>query len=470
MKSFPKLRFLRWPLIPFGQLLAYSLMLVSPTVLALDILVFYGDLHIDFALWVVAGTMVSAVAIAWVFLGDMAAMALYTQGVEQGNLDLPILRSSGVREVARAVMQLDRKWRRHLQAFSRSLDTDREILENLHDPLLLIDAEMRIVGINTAARDLFGSEPGKRPLADLGYPPVIVQGVRTVLTTKIPAVSEFSILGDRYFEVRIMPIAALAMEDGWDQTVARPDQIAVVVTLHEITESRRLTAMQQRFVANVSHELRTPLASILGFTETLLGPAKNDPDSRERFLKITHDQAERMTRLVTDLQQLSQVEESRHLEVTGTVEIEKLLTMVCDGLALKALTREIGLARPAPAGIPMTVKGDEDQLYRVFQNLIENAIKYGRAGSVVTIATEVSELELGIIIEDQGEGISEEHLAHLGERFYRADQARSRATGGSGLGLAIVLQTLERHHGRLEIASVVGTGSTFTVYLPLLKD
>jgi two-component system phosphate regulon sensor histidine kinase PhoR len=467
-KSLPKLRFLRWPLIPVRQLLAYSLMLVFPTVLALDILVFYGDLHVDFALWVIAGTMVSAVAIAWIFLGDMADMALYTRGVEQGDLEaLPALRSSAVREVARAVMQLDGKWRRHVQAFSRSLDTDKEILETLYDPLLLIDAQQHIVGINAAARQLFGEGGTKKALPELGYPPPIVHGVRTVLDSNRPAVFELILPVERYFEIRIIPIAAIAAQDGWDQLVSRPEQIAVVVTLHEITETRRAVAMQERFVANVSHELRTPLAGILGFTETLLGPAKDDEAARLHFLKITHDQAMRMTRLVADLQQLSNVEEKRHVLITGNVDLARLLPAVCEALNLKAVEREISLHLPDFDNREAIVPGDEDQLFRVFQNLIENAIKYGRPGTAVTLRCQWQGAEISIAVQDEGEGIAAEHLPHLGERFYRADKARSRDTGGSGLGLAIVAQILERHNGRLGVTSEIGRGSIFTVFLPL---
>ncbi len=473
-KSFrrsPKLRFLRWPLIPFGQLLAYSLMLVFPTVLAFDILVFYGDLHIDFALWVIAGTMVTAVAIAWIFLGDMADMALYTRGIEHGNLEeVPAFRSSAVREIARAVMQLDHKWRRHVRAFSQSLETDKEILETLHDPLLLIDSQQHIVGINMAARTLFGGWEPQKSLSQLDYPPVILQQLDIARETNQPAAFQFSLPSDRYFEGRVTPIASVALEEGWDQSVARPKEIAFVISLHEITEMHRTAAMQERFIANVSHELRTPLASILGFTETLLGAAKDDEQARLRFLKIIDDQASRMTRLVTDLQQLTQVEETRHVMANEVIDLGRLLTDVCDALALKAVARDISFDLSGAEGNLTKVRGDEDQLFRVFQNLVENAIKYSRVGSTITISCHCENHEIAVAIKDQGEGIASEHLPHLGERFYRADSARSRSTGGSGLGLAIVTQTLERHRGRLMVTSEPGVGSIFTVILPLGID
>jgi two-component system phosphate regulon sensor histidine kinase PhoR len=226
--------------------------------------------------------------------------------------------------------------------------------------------------------------------------------------------------------------------------------------------------MRADFVANASHELRTPLSSLMGFIETLRGPARDDAAARERFLGIMQQQAERMSRLVNDLLSLSRIELDEHVQPTGRVSVGPLLQSVADALELKAQRRGQRLELDLAPELPQ-VTGDSDQLYQVFQNLVSNAINYGRQGGIVGISARLARGARGgltVSIRDQGEGIAKEHLPRLTERFYRVDPARSRAVGGTGLGLAIVKHIVSRHRGRLEIDSEVGRGSIFTVHLP----
>ncbi|MBN9061127.1 MAG: two-component sensor histidine kinase, partial [Rhizobiales bacterium] len=231
--------------------------------------------------------------------------------------------------------------------------------------------------------------------------------------------------------------------------------------------------MRTDFVANASHELRTPLASLIGFIETLQGAARNDANAREKFLGVMGDQARRMARLIDDLLSLSRIEMSRHLPPSTPVAIDGVVREAVDGLRMVAMDRGARL-EASIAGGPWTVAGDRDELYRVIENLAENALKYGREGGRAEILVRPSAQPLGegraveIVVRDDGVGIAPQHLPRLTERFYRADVRESRQKGGTGLGLALVKHIVGRHRGRLDIASELGKGSTFTVTLPLL--
>ncbi|HWB50770.1 MAG TPA: ATP-binding protein, partial [Stellaceae bacterium] len=200
------------------------------------------------------------------------------------------------------------------------------------------------------------------------------------------------------------------------------------------------------------------------------GAARDDAAARERFLGIMRGEAGRMTRLVDDLLSLSRIELNEHVAPTSRVALAPLIEQVADALELRASDRGMRLSLQLPDDLPDVV-GDEDELAQVLQNLIDNAIKYGRPQTEITI-TGSSEARppatnplVRIAVIDRGDGIPNEHLPRLTERFYRVDTARSRELGGTGLGLAIVKHILNRHRGRLEIASTLGVGSTFTICL-----
>jgi two-component system phosphate regulon sensor histidine kinase PhoR len=221
----------------------------------------------------------------------------------------------------------------------------------------------------------------------------------------------------------------------------------------------------------VSHELRTPLAALTGFIETLQGPARDDPAARERFLGIMRDQAWRMARLIDDLLSLSRIELRAHQRPDKPVDLVPIVHQVADGLQTLARDREVTIDVDAPSE-PMMVLGDRDELIRLFENLVENGLKYGASGKRVEIkcdrvAAGDGKPEARVAVRDYGPGIAAEHLPRLTERFYRVDVGESRAQGGTGLGLALVKHILNRHQGRLTIDSKAGEGATFAVRLPL---
>ena len=241
-----------------------------------------------------------------------------------------------------------------------------------------------------------------------------------------------------------------------------------LITFRDTSEQDKLVQMRADFIANASHELRTPLASLRGSIETLQGPARDDPLARERFLSMMAAQAARMTRLIDDLLSLSRAEMRVHLPPRGIVELNEACVFVIQTLEPLADAAQVTVnfkRQPTPA----LIRGERDEIVQVLQNLLQNAIKYGREGGTVEINV-TCELGLGqarerlvIAVADEGPGIAPEHLPRLTERFYRANASSSRDKGGTGLGLAIVKHIVNRHRGDLKIQSKAGHGSTFSV-------
>jgi two-component system phosphate regulon sensor histidine kinase PhoR len=257
-----------------------------------------------------------------------------------------------------------------------------------------------------------------------------------------------------------------------------------ILTLHDLTTVKRMERMRADFVANASHELRTPLAALSGFIETLQGPARDDDEAREKFLSIMGEQAGRMSRLVADLLSLSRIELNEHTQPSEKVDLARLVTHAAEALKPLAQAKGMTVRLEMEDGLP-PVMAQPDELAQLFQNLLDNAVKYGRDETeIVVTATAANPGQLPnsagaslradqavrVAIRDHGEGIAKEHLPRLTERFYRVDTARSRKMGGTGLGLAIVKHIVNRHRGVLTIDSVVGEGTTFTVWLPAAAD
>jgi two-component system phosphate regulon sensor histidine kinase PhoR len=240
---------------------------------------------------------------------------------------------------------------------------------------------------------------------------------------------------------------------------------AVVVLVEDGSGAERLARRGADFVANASHELRTPLAVLRGCLETLEGAAKDDPVARPKFLARMREQAIRMSRLIDDLLLLSRVEGQERIAPQGKVELNAVVADVVGLLSAEALEKRMRL-RLTPIDGEAWVTGAHDELVQVFQNLIQNAIKYGHEQGHVDVAiSRLDEGRLAVAVRDDGPGIAPEHLPRLTERFYRVSAAHSRGIGGTGLGLAIVKHVLNRHQAELRIESTVGKGSTFTVLL-----
>jgi two-component system phosphate regulon sensor histidine kinase PhoR len=341
------------------------------------------------------------------------------------------------------------------------------LLAGLPDAAIAIDPEGIVISFNAPAGVLAPALRRGEPASFALRMPEVVAAIRRATATGEEQRIEFSerVPVDRWYQAHV---TALHMDR--ETPAARPD--LVLMTVRDLTPLRRVEEMRADFVANASHELRTPLATLSGFIETLQGPARDDPAARERFLAIMKQQATRMARLIDDLLSLSRIELNAHLRPDTAVELVGIVRQVADALQTLARDRGVEIAVSAPDA-PIMVPGDRDELVRVLENLVENALKYGAAGKRVDItvaraAPAGGAGEAMVSVRDHGPGIAPEHLPRLTERFYRVDVAQSRAEGGTGLGLAIVKHILNRHLGRLEIDSRQGEGATFTVRLPLL--
>ena len=356
-----------------------------------------------------------------------------------------------------------------LDALTDDIASLEAVIDALPEPLLLLDAKRTIVRANRAAESALGSGLAGYDLSVAIRNPGVLQAADEVLGGgKSERTVEYVDSGEA---VERDYLAHLARLPG---AAARSPR--AIGALHDLTYAKRSDAMRTDFIANVSHELRTPLASLIGFIETLQGPARDDAAARERFLGIMSEQAGRMNRLVDDLLSLSRIELLEHTLPQERVDLEALLAQVIQALEPQAGARKMTIVRREPVG-PLAVWGDRDQLAQVFQNLIDNAIRYGRDGMTIEVETKGHQADegsgvrtrdsLAVAVIDHGPGIPPEHVPRLTERFYRVDPARSRALGGTGLGLAIVKHIVNRHRGALTIDSIEGRGSTFTVFLPL---
>ena len=336
------------------------------------------------------------------------------------------------------------------------------VVSGMPDAAIVLDREGRVISFNNAARMIAPALARGAPASLALRVPEVVEAVRDAATGKGPRSVEFAqrVPVDRWFKVHIHPVGT-----------ARP---MMLLTFHDLTPLHRAEQMRADFVANASHELRTPLASLSGFIDTLQGSAREDANARGRFLAIMKTQATRMARLIEDLLSLSRVELIEHMHPEAPVDLAPVVRQVVDGLQTLATDRSVEIAVAPPAS-PLIVPGDRDELTRVFENLVENALKYGAAGKRVDIGFSSATASDGapevlVATRDYGPGIAAEHLPRLTERFYRVDVTQSRAEGGTGLGLSLVKHILNRHRGKLSVESEAGKGATFTVRLPLIHS
>ncbi|WP_295808667.1 ATP-binding protein [uncultured Nitratireductor sp.] len=240
-----------------------------------------------------------------------------------------------------------------------------------------------------------------------------------------------------------------------------------VLMFKDQSEARRIDRMRADFIANASHELRTPLASVAGFIETLRGPARDDPKARENFLQIMQNQTQRMARLIDDLLSLSRLEMKPYQKPNAQLDVVVLVKGVIE--SMRHIAKENGVEIVSELDdTPRLIAGHSDELVQVFENLLENACKYGSSGKRVVLSVEQASPmeEVRVTVRDFGPGIPEEHIPRITERFYRVDVETSRTQKGTGLGLSIVKHILTRHDARLSIKSASGKGASFVVHFP----
>jgi two-component system phosphate regulon sensor histidine kinase PhoR len=334
------------------------------------------------------------------------------------------------------------------------LAAERKLIARLPDPVLVFGPDRSLQRLNIAAQNTFGPEMSallRHPSFRGALERAQAEGKDECAELSLPV----PIARDLHATVLAVPA-----DEGGKRLVA---------VLSDRTRDRAVERMRADFVANASHELRTPLASVIGFIDTLRGPAADDPAAQTRFLGIMAEQAQRMNRLIDDLLSLSRIELSEHMPPSGRVVLEEIVSGMAAAFAPQLQARGTTLKLDLPSDLP-ELPGDAHQLEQVLQNLLDNALKYGRPGGTIVLSARPSSRsgQGGVMLKvrDQGVGIPREHIPRLTERFYRVDTHRSRSVGGTGLGLAIVKHIVNRHRGQLGIDSTEGLGTTVSVWLP----
>lgn len=340
------------------------------------------------------------------------------------------------------------------------LEHHLHILDTLPFAILQVNKKFKVVWANLEANELLQTDPVNQGIDDVFGQEVLFDAVEASFEENEEVRFEFD------WGVR-PTLSLLATITPLEQTSTQGGRM--IITIQDLTSQRQTEAVRADFVANVSHELRTPLSTLVGFIETLQGPAQGDVEASNRFLAIMRDQAARMSRLVEDLLSLSKIEMNASVLPSGALSLPELLNTVSESLSLQASNSQQKIIINCPKDIQ--VRGDSDELTQVFWNLIENGLKYSGEGSTVTVTVKprLKQNEVVVHVDDNGDGIEEEHINRLTERFYRVDKGRSRAMGGTGLGLAIVKHIVARHRGNLKVSSTVGEGSRFSVTLAAHK-
>ena len=330
-----------------------------------------------------------------------------------------------------------------------------EWLEALPDAALVVNATGVVNASNALAREALQLNPHQIPVTQIIRSEEIAASLASLRQLHEQLTVDFMLPGlvPRYFGVSL----SLLGSDGH-----------VLIIMRDLTREQAIEKMRSDFVANASHEMRTPLTSIMGAIETLQGPAKNDTKAREMFLATMLVQSQRMKRLVDDLLTLSRIELREHLRPDGKVSLPSVINQARSNLSSVAAAEKVVV--DVEVAEDFVVAGDFDELLQVTQNLIENALKYGSKGGRVIMRCTRENGHAVLAVQDFGDGIPEIHLPRLTERFYRVSTKESRARGGTGLGLAIVKHIVLRHRGKLDIASEVGRGSTFSISIPLYNS
>jgi two-component system phosphate regulon sensor histidine kinase PhoR len=326
------------------------------------------------------------------------------------------------------------------------------LTEAVADPLMLVERG-RIMRANRAAQRLLGTH---------------IEGADARIAIRHPAAAERLANPAPMVEPDMVELVGLGTrEQRWQMRIAPVGDGRRLVHLIDRSSAYAAEKMRVDFVANASHELRTPLAGILGFIETLADPDMGaDNETRQRFLNIMDGEARRMQRLVDDLMSLSRIEAEKYRAPDTRVDLSELLAEVVGVFRSSHGARGRDIDMAIVPGLP-PVQGDRAQLSQLLHNLIGNSVKYGRPGTPISVTLgEGPSGMMKLVVADEGEGIAPDHLPRLTERFYRVDSGRSRAMGGTGLGLAIVKHIVERHRGRLDIASTLGKGTTITTLIP----
>jgi two-component system phosphate regulon sensor histidine kinase PhoR len=395
---------------------------------------------------------------------DMQAIA---RAMSEGDFAAraPVRSPDEIGQLARALNVMAARLRERLEDVHHEQAKVAAILDGMVEGVIAVDGHDHVVLMNERARVIGGlgrARAERKPFLEVIRNVDLHELLRETRSAGEGVVSrrELTLPGpsDRRLEANAVPLRL------------GPDEVGVVIVLHDVTELRRLEQVRTEFVANVSHELRTPLTAIQGYLETLLGGALEDPDHARRFLEIAARHTERLGRLLNDLTDLSNIELGRVALRLEPVPLDDAIEAVLAIVRPRAEAGGVALAADLPAGLP-PAQADHDRLEQILLNLVDNAVKYTPRGGRVTVSARgVPGGRVEIAIVDTGIGIPPADLPRITERFYRVDKARSRELGGTGLGLAIVKHLVIAHGGELAIESEPNRGTVVRVALPAVES
>lgn len=458
--------------IPFKMLMkGTSIILLAPAML-MAIFVIMDEIKPETAYYGMIFIFVMSIIFVRPYIANLSSLTYYVKQLSLDKKasapDLSFL--NNVEELSSAVEQLHTSWGNRKRQLETALAESKILIDSLPDIILMLDKKQKIIKINSRAKVVFGGKYFDKVINDIVDDEEINAIVTMVLEDGQGRDAEIRLEKPTFttYFVRIERFPVYSQGG-----------IAVIVILHDVTKQKETERMLSDFVANASHEIRTPLTSIMGFIETLQTSAKDDGEVRDKFLGIMSGQAERMSKLVSGLLSISQLERNINTRPTGKVNIAHLLREAQSYMSISADEKDMTINLELDDEIK-NITGDTGELSQIIENLLSNAIKYGRNSSIISMKAKIIKNDfknihnlknakkiLSIKFQDESEGIAKEHIPRLTERFYCVDQARTRKIGGTGLGLSIVHYIIERHKGALLIESEVGIGSTFTILLHL---
>jgi len=361
--------------------------------------------------------------------------------------------------LARAFHEMARRIEEKVEELTRERTQLGAMLSSLFEGIVALDHQGRVLFLNPAAEQLFAvrsADVRDRPFLEVLRQSPLNEVLTQTLSTHQPVHKEIALHTP---SERVISVNSLPVNYGEAQT-------GVLAALHDITALRKLENVRREFVANVSHELKTPLTSIKGYAETLLEGALEDPKHNRAFIQTIHEHANNLARLIDDVLDLSTIEAQRVMYRFEAVDFKEVTERIIKALEPMARTKKVTLINDLPPGLPK-VRADREKLAQIIMNLIDNAIKFNKAGGEVRVTGERKEGQMHFAVSDTGRGIPPEDLPRIFERFYRGNKDRSHEIPGTGLGLAIVKHLIEAHQGTVFAQSVPGQGSVFRFTLPL---
>ncbi len=432
-----------------------------PTAIMLIILVMMGEVSPVSAVAGFAGVVTVTIILSLPFFVTLQSVTRYVREMadEKDFSELPRMTGKDDESalIVAAINRMRTIWLNKTERLEAQTLSDAAVLDSLPDPLLMLDEDGEVMGANMAARRILGFSVRGKKLADVIGDAALEQAAEHVVSAEEDKRTLEITLNGRTYNAKLERLPAEAKAGA-----------VAVLTLYDMTAQKQFEQMQADFVANASHELRTPLSILSGFVETLQSTARDDAEARDKFLGIMQTQAVRMSALIESLLSLSRLQMNANNKPSDAVDVPDILKNVKQMLDAKAEKKNAVIALKLCTQ-PYRILGDAGELTQVFQNLTDNALKYGQDGGTVTLSCKVDGNNYLVSVHNTGDTIKPEALPHVFERFYRVAETKSKARG-TGLGLAIVAQIVKHHDGKITVESSAEAGTTFTVSLPFSPE